>query len=146
MDVGVAGGALAAEPEIGIAPFFQFPVVDEIGLMALAAIYRLVFAGQFVAGQVVVDRIFIKTHDVEIPPVVVAVAGGAVFSFRFLRRVESGPPVDPAFNFLVATQAFVVGNFVSQNMAFRAVEHPLQIRMRLRQVARRQLSLYPECE
>ena len=114
--------------------------------MALAAIYCLVFAGQFIAGQVVIEFVLVKTHNVEIPAVVIAVAGGAVFSFGFSGRVKSCSPVDPAFNFLVATQAFVIGNFVSQNMAFRAVEHPLQVRMRLRQVARRQLSLHPECE
>jgi hypothetical protein len=39
----------------------------------------------------------------------------------------------------VATQAFVVGHFVTQHVAFCTVKHPFQAGMRIGQVAGRQL-------
>ena len=49
--------------------------------MALAAVDRFVRPRQFKTGQRVVEFIFIKTDDIEIASVVVAVANGAIFSF-----------------------------------------------------------------
>lgn len=86
-----------------------------------------------------VEFIFVETHNVKIPAVVIAVTADALFPFCLSRCMESGPPVNPEFYFLMTTQAFVVGHFVAQHMAFRAVEHTFQTGMRLRQIARRQL-------
>lgn len=44
----------------------------------------------------------------------------------------------------MATQAFGIGDFIAQVVAFGAIEHPFQVGMRLGQVARRQLCSNPK--
>lgn len=56
--------------------------------------------------------------------------------------MEARAPIRSAFDLFMATQAFVIGNLIAQHVTFCAVEHPFQIRMRLRQVAWRQLRFH----
>lgn len=151
MAVLVAVEAILLEPEKGFFPFFQFGVVDEIGFVAASAVNFLTFscpagfvsAGQFVAGQVVVKCVFIKTHHVKFPPVVVAVAFRTVLSAHFFRGMKPRVFVHPRFDLLMAFEAFRVRNLVTQVMAFGAVRESFQILVGIRQVAGRQLRRSP---
>lgn len=80
----MAGIALAAQAQVGLAPFFQFPVLHKVRFMALAAIGCPVRTGKIEARQAVVEFVFIETNDVKIPAVVVTVADGTIFSFGFV--------------------------------------------------------------
>ena len=117
----VAIDAGGAQTEIGFASFFQFPVLDVIGQMAFAAIRFPVGAGQFVAGEVVVEVFFIKTHHVEIAAVVVAVAGSTFLTPHLARCMITRSFYDPAIDFLMAGEAFIVGDFLAQHMALGTV-------------------------
>ena len=139
VDIGVTGYAFPAEPQISIIPFFQFPVADIIRLVALATIYRCMLSLQVVSGQRMVEPVLVKTYDVEITTMMVAVAGDALFPFRLPGCMKSRSPVNPAFNFIMATQALIIGNLISQNMAFRAVRYPFQVGVHFGQITRRQL-------
>ena len=146
MVIRVAGCTALAESQISISPLFQTLVADKVGLMTFAAVYGFMLARQFVAGCTVTEFILVKTHNIKIAAMVIAVAGDAFFSFRLSGCMESNSPVDPQFYFLMATQAFVIRNFVAQYMAFGTVVYPLQIGMRLRQIARRYLRTHPACK
>ena len=114
--------------------------------MALATINGFVLARQFVTSRTMVEFILVETHNVKITAMVVAVAGDTFFPFSLAGCVETRSPVNPAFYLTMATQTFVIGNLVAQNMTFGAIEHPFQTGMRLRQIARRQLCIHPECK
>lgn len=146
MYIRVTGCTTLAKSQIGITPFFQTGVTNIIRLVALAAINGFVFARQFVAGRTMVEFILVEAHNVKIPAMVVAVAGDTVFTSGLSGCVETGSLINSAFYLLVATQAFVIGNLIAQNMAFGAIEHPFQTGMRLRQIAWRQLCIHPECK
>ncbi len=47
--------------------------------MALTAVYCFMSTGKFKAREIVVKLVFVKSDDVKIPAVVVAVANSAVF-------------------------------------------------------------------
>lgn len=142
MVIGVAGFTILFEPQKSIAPSFQPLVFYKIRFMALPAVYCFVRSCQVVSRQAVVEILLIETHDIEIPAVMVAVAGGAAFPFYFFRCMETHAIIHPAFYFFMATQAFVVRYFVSQIMAFRTIEHAFQVSVRLRQIAGRQLCIH----
>ncbi len=56
------------------------------------------------------------------------------------------PAVDPAFDLLVAFQAFFVGNLFAQHVAFGTIGQPLQIGVRPGKITRRQLGGQPARE
>ena len=144
--VGVAGFTIPLQPQIGVAPFFQFRVIDQTGGMAFPAIGRFMGARELVTREAVVEFILVEMHQVEIPAVMVVVATRAFFSFGLIGSVVTGPLIQFAFYFFMATQAFVVRNLIAQYMAFGTIGDPLQMRMRLRQVAGRQLGFRPESQ
>ena len=78
-----------------------------------------------------VEFFLVETHDIEIPAVVVAVTGSAGFSFCILRGMKTHTVIDPAFYFLVTTEAFIVRYFISQIVALCTIEHAFQTGMRL---------------
>lgn len=100
-------------------------------------------AGQFVSRQIVVKVVFIKAYHIKIPPVVLTMAGGAIFPLYFPGYVKSFIPVNPCFDFLVAAQALVVGHFTSQIVALGAIRHAFQLLVCIGQITRRQLSRDP---
>lgn len=95
MAIRVAGRTALAKSQIRIGPLFQTLVADKVRFMAVAAIDRFMLARQFVAGCTMIEFILVKTHNIEIPAMVVAVAGDAFFSFRLSGCVESHTPVNP---------------------------------------------------
>ena len=129
--IGVAGRAIFIDAEVGIAPFFQFPVADVVGFVALSAIDGLVFSGQFITGAAVVELVFIKPNDGKIAAVVVAVTGDAFLALRLNGSVKTHAAVEPVLDLAVTTQTFVIGNLVTQYVALRAIGHALQTRGRL---------------
>lgn len=135
----VAGFTFLCEAQKGIASFFQTGVVDEIGFMAFPAISRRMRAFQFIAGKRMVKFLLVKMDHLEIPAVVVAMTGGAVFAFGLARGVKTVAAVEPGFDLFMARQAFIVGDFIAQIVAFGTVENTLQVGVRLRQIAGRQL-------
>lgn len=140
--IGVAGLAVPTQTQIRRGLFFQGRILDELRFVAFATVGGFVCAIQLVPRQVVVEFIFVETYEVEIPSVVVVVAGGAFLAFDFAGGVVTGALVQLAFDFFVAAQAFVVRNLIAQHVAFGAVGYPLQLGMWLRQVAGRQLGLH----
>ena len=129
--VGMAGRAIFINAEVGIRPFFQIPVADVVGFVALPAIDGFVFSRQFVPGAAVVELVFIKTHNGKFAAVVVAVAGDTLFALGLNGGVKAHAAVEPVLDLAVTTQAFVIGNLVTQYVAFRAIGHALQTRVRL---------------
>jgi hypothetical protein len=88
-----------------------------IDLLALAAPAFFVPAGQFIARQIVIERIFVKTNHVEFPAVVVAMAFGAFLSPHLRRSVKPFVAVYPGFDLFVAIQALIVRDLASQIVA-----------------------------
>jgi hypothetical protein len=132
--------AVFAEPQKCFRSFFDILVLNQIGLVAFAAINGFVFACQFEACREVIESFLIKSDHVEVPSVVITVAVGALFAARFLRGVETPVPVDEILNVLMTGKAFVVGNFGAYIVAFRAVEHTLKRSMTPGELTGRQLS------
>lgn len=97
---------------------------------------------QLEARQVVVEFVFIKPYDIEVAAVVVAVANETIFPFDLFGCVVTGAAIQPGFDLLMAIQAFFVGDFIAQDVAFCTIEYTFQMGMRLRQLARRNLSLH----
>ena len=141
--VGVASRTVFINAEVGIAPFFQIPVADVVGFVALPAIDGFVFAGQFVSGTAVVEFVFIKTNNGKIPAMVVAVARDAFLALHFAGCVKPHTPVEPVFDLTVTTQAFVVGYLVAQYVALRAIGYAFQTRVHFCQRAGRNLGPHP---
>ena len=110
--------------------------------MALAAVNFGMLSRQLVTRQAVVEFFLFKTDNIEIPAVVVAVTGSAGFPFCILRGMETHTVIDPAFYFLVATEAFIVRYFISQIVALCTIEHAFQTGMRPGQIARGQLPFH----
>lgn len=50
--------------------------------------------------------------------------------------------VDAVFQFGMALQAFLIGNFIPESMALRAVRHAFQVCMRLSQIPGGNLSVH----
>lgn len=125
--IAVAGGAVLLKAEKSVASFFQARIGDVIGLVALAAVDFLVGAREFVARQAVVEMALIEAHLVEILPMVVAVADCAVLAFDFGGYMVTQIMLYPPLDLLVAGQAFIVRDFVSQIMALRAIGNALQV-------------------
>lgn len=138
----MAGIAIPLEAQESFTSFFQARVFHEIGFVALAAIDGFVRPCQFKSGQVVIEFIFVETDDIEIAAVVVAVAGETIFPFGLFGGMVTGAAIQPGFDLLVTVQAFFVGDFIAQNMAFCAIEYPFQMGVRLRQLARRNLGIH----
>lgn len=137
--IGVARGAFPAKSEIRFRALFQVAVLHIFRFMALPAIDGFVRAGQLEARQVVVEFVFIKTDDVEVAAVVIAVANRTILSFCFLGGMKACAVVDPGFYLLVAGQTFFVGYLIAQHVAFGTIEHAFQIGMRFGELARRDL-------
>jgi len=86
----VAINALLPQAEERFILFFQLRFDHEIGRVATAAVNFFAFArpsafvpaGQFVARQIVLKGVFIKTDHVEFPSVVIAVTFCAILSFH----------------------------------------------------------------
>ena len=135
----VALQALLAEPQEGFFVFLEFAVVDKISSVALTAIDPFMLTGKFVARLIVVKILLVEADQVKIPAVVVAVAGGALFTFYFRGNVVAFPLVDPVFQGGMAAQAFVVRHLFSQHMALGAIRHSFQFGMRRSQITGRQL-------
>lgn len=121
---------------------FYLLIGNQIGQMAFPAINLLVRAGQFVTGQLVVEFFFVKTQHVEIAPVVIAVAFGAVFSPHLARCMKTPVPIRQRFNFLVAIQAFVVRHLVPYVVALCTFGDAFEILVRVDQRAGRQLGAH----
>lgn len=107
--------------------------------MAFPAFRFFVGAGQFIAGELVLKFIFIEPNEVERPSVVFVVATGTGFAFYLFGNVKPFVLNHPAFELLVAIEAFIVGHFLTQHMAFGTVGDTFQFSVRFRQVARRKL-------
>ena len=125
----MAGSTLLVQPQEGLLPLFQLRVIDKVGNVALAAIYFTVCSCQFILRKAVVEIFFIEPHHIKIPPVVFAVAFGTVFTSGLSGRMVTCLPADKALYFFMAIQAFIIGDFLSQRMALRAIGYPFQIGM-----------------
>lgn len=137
----VAGSTLAVHAQKSSSSFFQLRVADEVGNVALAAVYPAMRPRQLIAGLVVVEIRFIQPHHFEIPAVMLAVATGAVFAFSLPGSMITRLPVEEALNFFMATQAFIIGNLLPQRVALRAIRYPFQVGVRPGQWPRRQLGV-----
>lgn len=135
MDIIVAVRAGRAEAEEGVLPFFQIPVINKIGDMALAAVNFGVRPGEVIPRQPVVEISLIEAHHVELAPVVVAVTVGAVLCLHLPGGVEAPPFVEQALDFGMAGEAFLVGNFFAQFMALGAIGKAFEMGMGLGEVA-----------
>lgn len=128
------------EAEVGFLPFFQITVINKIGDMALAAVDFSMRSGEVISRQAVVEIIFIEAHHIELSPVVVAVAGGAVFPPHFTGSVEARTVVDAGLYFGMAGEAFLVRDFISNFVALGAIGHAFEVGMGLGQVSGGKLS------
>ena len=131
----VAIEALATQAEVSFLAFFQLRIVHVIRLVAFPAINFFMRPGQFVAGELVVEGLFIEAHHVEVAPVVVRVAGGAVFRPHVFRVVVALLRIEAGFDFLVAGEAFFVGNLLAERVALGAVGHAFEVGVGFGEVA-----------
>jgi len=79
----VAGTAILAQPQKGICVELKGYIPDIGGLMAFYTFCRLVFLPEFVAGQVVVKRLFVKPDHVKVNAVMLRVTGDALLAPDF---------------------------------------------------------------
>jgi hypothetical protein len=125
----VAIHAFLPDTQKGFLFLFQFRLLHIIRLVAAPAINFLALAapaffvpsGQFKAGEIVVEGVFIKANHVEFPAVVIAVTFGAFLSPHLRGGVEALVSVDPRFDLFVAFEAFVVRYLVAQIVAFGTI-------------------------
>jgi hypothetical protein len=83
MRVVVARGTILTESEPSIGQFFQMLILHKIAFMTSAAIYFLMFSGEFVTSQSVVKLLGIPPDWLKIATMVVAMAARAVFALHF---------------------------------------------------------------
>ncbi len=81
-----------------------------------------------VARRPVVERFPVKMDDAEVPPVMLAVAGGTRLTAH--GSVVATLCLDPRRYFRVADQATIVRDRFPDRMTFRAILNPLEIRVR----------------
>jgi hypothetical protein len=137
----VAFGASLRESQVGIFPAAQFRVIDEVWTMACPAVCALMRTREFIPRQAVVKGIFIKSDQIKIATMVLAVA---ICAFLLTYRGRCVVPLfltDPYCNFFMAGQALFVRDFFAQGMALRTIGDPFQIGMRLGQGSGRKLCL-----
>jgi hypothetical protein len=137
VSVGMAGYTILLQSQKSSLSFFQTRVCYVIRLVAFPAIYFFVCAGQFIACFGVIKRFFIEMNHLEIPSVVFIVASRAILISHVRTCVKTDIPVEPQFDFLVATEALVVWNLVSNIVATGAIGNAFQIFVRGGQVAGR---------
>lgn len=135
----MAGGAILAQAQKGPFSFLQLRLIDEIGKVALPAIYPAVRPRQLIPRQAVVKIILIEAHHIEVPPVVFAMAFGTVLAPYLTGSVVPLTAADQALDLLMAVQALVIGDLLPQGMALGAVSYSFQLGMRARQGAGRKL-------
>jgi hypothetical protein len=97
--------------------------------VALAAFDACVFSLQHVSCQGVIELVPVKADHLKIPAMMVIMTGGTLFSLYFRRSMITPVFSGQGCNFLVAIQAFLIGDLFSQYMAFDAVGHPFQMGM-----------------
>ena len=139
VDIRMAGEAFLFEPQVGAGPFFQLCIGDELLFVALAAVDLPVFPLQFVPGKRMVEVVLLKADHLEIPSVVIVVAGGTFFAIDFAGCMVAPSGIDPRIDLGVAGEALFVGYLLPEHMAFSAVGDSFQVFVGLCQVTRGEL-------
>lgn len=128
----MAGGTIPAQAQIGAFSFLQLRLTDQIGNVALPAIYSSVRPRQLITRQAVVEIVLIEARHIEVPPVVFAVTFRTVLAPHLTGSMVSLTAVDVALDLLMAVQALIIGNLLPQSMALGAVGYSFQLGMRAR--------------
>jgi hypothetical protein len=89
--------------------------------VAINALFFSVCAGQREPGEVMVEGFFFEPDNLEIEPVMITVTNNAFLPPDFCGGMVTFADINPGFQFRMAFQAFLVGNFLSQHMAMGTV-------------------------
>lgn len=113
--------------------------------MTRLAILLQMLAGQLVSRSVVIKGVLIKPDNIKVAAVMLAVTGEAVFVRHLCRCVETFPLIDPCLYFFMAIQAFRIGNFIAEVVAFGAIHNAFEVGVVTRQITGRELrKRYPQ--
>lgn len=78
VEIIVARETRLLQPEEGQRSFLQFTIGDVVRHMALPTIHRLVATFQFIPGKRMIEGLLIESDHLELPTVVLAVAGETI--------------------------------------------------------------------
>lgn len=127
----MTSGAICGHPQERVLALFEFSIGYVIRLVASAAIHLRVLSGEGIVCQIVVKILFIEAHHIEIAPMVIAMAAGAILTLDCRRHVKTFVFVHPRFDFFVAIEAFLVRNFFAQVVALRTIGNTFQCFVRI---------------
>lgn len=132
----VAGDTVFFEPHEGAFTRGNLCILDVIGLVAVATIDTEVTAFEDVAGEVVIEVVFIETHHVELPAMVFAVALYAFFVEDLFAGVVAAVGIDKVLDVFVTGQALGGGGQpFTEYVTFGAVAYTFQLFVCVRKVA-----------
>ncbi len=117
----MAGDTASAQPQVGE---FLGPdgfAGNKIRLMARVACLRGMSSEKLESREVMVEFRRVEADDLERQPVMVAVAGDALFPPHIRGNMISLAKIDPGFKLRMAGEAFVVGDLVPKRVASGAV-------------------------
>ena len=134
MDVVVTVCTLPAEAQVSSRTFPERLVADEFFLVAPGTIDPSMGPLEVIACQGVIETGLVETDHLEVPAVVIVVAGSTFLSFHLCRYVIAPGSLDPGVDLFMTVEALPVGDLLSQYMAFDAVGHPFQVGMGLGQI------------
>lgn len=127
VDVIVTVCTLPAEAQVSSRTFPELLVGDEFFLMAPATIDPSMGPLEVIARLGVIELRLIETDHLEVPSVVIVVAGSTFLSFHICRYVVAPGSPDPGVDLFMTVQALLVGDLLSQHMALYAVRHSFQV-------------------
>lgn len=125
----VAGDTFLAQAEVGVLSGSDLPVADQVRFVTVPAIDLLMRTGQFISRESMIEVLFLKSDHLEVATVMFAMAGGTFLPPDFATGMVALSGRDPGLQHLVAIQAFLIGDLISQGVTFSAVAQAFQIGM-----------------
>lgn len=105
----------------------NFTITDVLGLVTLPAVNNIMLPFQLITCERMVKVVFIKTGSVKITAMVVAVADKTILAAHLAAGVIAPILIHQRLDFLMASQAFGIGNLVAQIMTLSTITHAFQI-------------------
>lgn len=122
--------AFGTEPQVTVVFLITcFITGDEFRLMAILAFFFSMGTLQRITREVMIELILIKTDQVELSSMMIAVAFEAIFSFYLVRHMISLIQINPRFKQFMTFKTFIIGHFITQDMTFCAVGQPFEVSM-----------------
>lgn len=139
MVIGMTTKTCIVKAQVSIPILLQFGILDEIGLVTRTAINTGMSPRKRVSRQLVIKGFFLEPDERKISPVMVTVARCTLLALYTRAGMISPLLSEQLADFLVTSQAFVIGNLFAKDVTLGAISDAFQMSMGLRQWSGRQL-------